>query len=172
MNPPPGPRARATGRARRAFRPPGVATTRALRLPRPARTALVALSLACGGTAGADLEAIRAEIEDVTRRWERSLVAGDPAGAVTDVFTEDAMRLPAGEAPVRGRAAIAEALAGSVALSEARFDIDELEAEGGLAWARGTYAVRAPDGQVFSGKFLEVWRRTSAGWRIHRVMWD
>lgn len=133
----------------------------------------MALALACGGgAAGTDLETVRSEIEEVSRRWERSLVEGDPAGAVAEVFTEDAMRLPAGEAPVRGRTAIAGALAGSVALAEARFEIEELEAEGDLAWARGTYSVRAPDGRSFAGKFLEVWRRTADGWRIHRVMWD
>lgn len=97
---------------------------------------------------------------------------GDPAGAVADVFTEDAVRLPAGQPPVRGRPAIAGALAGSAALAEARFDIEELEAEGGLAWARGTYTARAPEGRSFTGKFLEVWRLTPEGWRIHRVMWD
>lgn len=140
--------------------------------PRLALTPILVLGLACGGGAGADHETARAEIEEVTRRWERSLVEGDPAGAVADVFTEDAIRLPAGEPPVRGRAAISRALAGSVALTEARFEIEEVEIEGALAFATGRYAVTAPDGQSFGGKFLEVWRHTADGWRIHRVMWD
>lgn len=122
--------------------------------------------------AAPDVEAARAEIEAVTRRWEASLIAGNPAAAVPDVFTEDALRLPAGDDPVRGRAAIAAALAGSVALSSVRFDLQEIEVEGDLAYAAGTYEVRTPDGQSLTGKFLEVWKRTAEGWRIHRVMWD
>jgi len=99
-------------------------------------------------------------------------VAGDAATAVPDVFTEDALRMPALEDPVRGRVAIGEALAGSVALASARFDLAEIEIEGDFAYAVGRYAVRPPGGQELTGKFLEVWKRTAEGWRIHRVMWD
>lgn len=136
---------------------------------------------ACGGdgsgaAAGAagpgDAAAARAEIEAVTRRWEASLLAGTPDAAVADVFTADALRLPSGAPAVRGHEAIERALAGSAPLLEARFTIDDLEVEGGLAFANGTYRVRGPDGAELSGKFLEVWRRTGVGWRIHRVMWD
>jgi ketosteroid isomerase-like protein len=121
---------------------------------------------------GADADTVRAELETVTRRWEASLVAGDPVGAVTSVFTEDAVRLPAGEPPVRGWSAISAALDGSAALVSADFRIEDVDAAGDLAYASGTYSVRAPDGRELSGKFLEVWKRTSRGWRIHRVMWD
>lgn len=120
----------------------------------------------------ADPEAVRAEIEAVTRRWEASLRAGTPELAVAEVFTPDAVRLPSGAPAVRGHEAIERALAGSAPLSEARFTIDDLEVDGRLAFANGTYRVRGPDGVELSGKFLEVWRRTDAGWRIHRVMWD
>jgi len=99
-------------------------------------------------------------------------MAGDPAAAVPEVFTEEALRMPALEDPVRGRVAIAEALAGSVALASARFDLSEIEVEGNLAYAAGRYSVRPPGGQELTGKFLEVWKRTAEGWRIHRVMWD
>lgn len=125
-----------------------------------------------GAAVSADPEAVRAEIEAVTRRWEASLRAGTPELAVAEVFTPDAVRLPSGAPAVRGHEAIERALAGSAPLSEARFAIDDLEVDGGLAFANGTYRVRGPDGVELSGKFLEVWRRTDAGWRIHRVMWD
>lgn len=124
---------------------------------------------ACSDAVVADAEQ---EIREVTRRWEAALVAGDPAGAVEHVFTEGALRMPAGEPAVRGRGAIAEALAGSVALAGARFDLEDIEVDGRLAYAAGTYRVQAPGGEVLTGKFLEVWRKTGAGWRIHRVMWD
>ena len=130
---------------------------------------------ACGpGEAGlsAEAAAARAEIEAVTRRWEASLLAGMPDLAVTEVFTPDAVRLPSGEPAVQGHEAITRALEGSAPLREARFTIDDLEVDGRLAFANGTYRVRGPDGVELSGKFLEVWKRTAAGWRIHRVMWD
>ncbi len=137
-------------------------------------------SAACGGgesgvgetPAPADTAAVRAEIERVTRRWEASLIAGAPDEAVADVFTPDAVRLPSGEPVVRGHDAIVRALAGSVPLREARFTIEDLEVDGDLAFANGTYRVRGPDDVELSGKFLEVWKRTGTGWRIHRVMWD
>jgi ketosteroid isomerase-like protein len=125
-----------------------------------------------GCTAGDTVQAAREEIREVTRRWESALVAGDPAGAVDGVFTEDALRMPSGEPAVRGRRAISAALAGSVALAEVRFELDEIDVDGGLAYAAGTYRVRASEGEALSGKFLEVWKHTAAGWRIHRVMWD
>lgn len=123
----------------------------------------------CGGSHGADA---RAEIEAVTRQWEAALVAGTPDLAVADVFTEDAVRLPTDEPVVRGRAAIARALTGSVPLETARFVIEDLEVDGDLAFANGTYSVQVADAEALTGKFLEVWKRTAAGWRIHRVMWD
>ena len=143
------------------------------------------LAAACGAGSGAgeaggsgeaglsaDAAAVRAEIEAVTRRWEASLIAGTPEAAVAEVFTPDAVRLPSGDAAVRGHEAIARALEGSAPLLEARFTIDDLEVDGSLAFANGTYRVRGPDGTELSGKFLEVWKQTAAGWRIHRVMWD
>ena len=127
------------------------------------------LVAACAGGGGGDAETA---IREVTRRWEEALVSGDPAGAVESVFTADAIRLPANEPAVRGFEAIRGALAGSIALEEARFDLEDIEVSGSLAYASGTYRVRVPQGQTIVGKFLEVWKRTPAGWRIHRVMWD
>ncbi len=123
-----------------------------------------------GGTVA--VEAVRAEIERVTRRWEASLIAGVPGEAVADVFTPDAVRLPSGEPAVRGHEAIERALAGSVPLRAARFTIEDIEVDGNLAFANGTYRVRGPDDVELEGKFLEVWKRLETGWRIHRVMWD
>ena len=141
--------------------------------------ALVAAAACGGGTPDAGegggtvaVGAVRAEIERVTRRWEASLIAGAPGEAVADVFTPDAVRLPSGEPAVRGHDAIVRALAGSVPLLEARFTIDDLEVDGDLAFANGTYRVRGPDDVELDGKFLEVWKRLETGWRIHRVMWD
>ena len=117
-------------------------------------------------------EAARAEIESVSRVWEASLLAGQPSEAVSEVFTRDAVRLPSGEEAVRGQPAIIEALAGSARLIEARFTIEDLEVDGSLAFANGTYRVRAEGNEQLTGKFLEVWKKSAEGWRIHRVMWD
>lgn len=131
---------------------------------------IVVLGAGCGGedaAAGAE-----AAILEVTRQWESALVAGAAPAAVESVFTEDAIRLPAGESPVRGRSAIRGALSGSTALRMARFEIEDLEIDGDLGYATGTYTVSVTGEDRLTGKFLEVWKRTSAGWRIHRVMWD
>ncbi len=127
---------------------------------------LLSVLTACGDATA------RAEIESVSRVWEASLLAGQPAEAVSEVFTKDALRLPAGEEAVKGQPAIIEALAGSARLTEARFMIEDLEVEGNLAFANGTYRVRAEGGEELTGKFLEVWKKSNRGWQIHRVMWD
>jgi len=127
---------------------------------------LLSVLTACGDATA------RAEIESVSRVWEASLLAGQPAEAVSEVFTKDALRLPAGEEAVKGQPAIIEALAGSARLTEARFMIEDLEVEGNLAFANGTYRVRAEGGEELTGKFLEVWKKSNQGWQIHRVMWD
>lgn len=134
--------------------------------------AAIAVAPGCSPRGGSDLRDAEAGIREVTRLWEAALVAGEAAEAVPDVFTADAIRLPADEPAVRGHAAIREALSGSVALAEARFDIEDIDVDGDLAYAAGTYRVRSPEGTSLTGKFLEVWKRTPAGWRIHRVMWD
>ena len=131
---------------------------------------IVAVAAACGGVGGNG--GPEAAILEVTRRWESALVAGEAAQAVGSIFTEDAIRLPAGEPAVRGRSAIRDALSGSAALSSARFDIEDLEIDGDHGYATGTYTVSVTGEDRLSGKFLEVWKRTPAGWRIHRVMWD
>ena len=130
--------------------------------------------IGCGAMADKadETRAARAEIEEVTRRWEAALRAGRPQDAVAEVFSPDAVRLPSGAPAVRGQAAIAAALAGSAPLVEARFTIGDLEVDGGLAFANGVYRVKTAEGWVLGGKFLEVWKRTPDGWRIHRVMWD
>ena len=127
---------------------------------------LLSVLTACGDATA------RTEIESVSRVWEASLLAGQPAEAVSEVFTKDALRLPAGEEAVKGQPAIIEALAGSARLTEARFMIEDLEVEGNLAFANGTYRVRAEGGEELTGKFLEVWKKSNRGWQIHRVMWD
>lgn len=131
-----------------------------------------AVTLAGCGAAGPDPDRVRAELEAVTDVWEASLLAGTPAAAVPEVFTEDAVRLPVGAAPTRGRAAIAAALAGSAALEHVSFELEDVEVDDRLAFANGVYEVRPPGAATLTGKFLEVWKRTDAGWRIHRVMWD
>ena len=139
------------------------------RLFSPGAALLTAMALAaCGSPRAAAIE----EIREVSERWEAALVAGTPSSAVADVFTEDALRMPAGSPPVRGRSAIAAALEGAVPLAEASFDLEDVGVEGDVAYAAGSYRVRSAAGDQQTGKFLEVWRRTPAGWRIHRVMWD
>ncbi len=137
----------------------------------PAAVACLAgIAAACGGAP--DPAAVRVELEAVTRRWEEALRAGRPDEVAPEVFTLDAVRLPPGEPPVRGLTAIEAALRGSAPLAEVRFRISEVEVSRDLAHAMGTYVVRTPSGERLAGKFLEVWKRTGEGWRIHRVMWD
>ena len=117
----------------------------------------------------ADPAAVRTEIEALTARYQTAARAGD-ADAIAALYTDDAVLHPSGKPAVRGRAAVDAHMAASHAepteLTFTTVDVVASEA-GDLAYEVGTAVW--PDGP---GKYLTVYRRTQAGWRIVADTWS
>ena len=123
---------------------------------------LVAFLLtACAHASGAEHELIRADAtfnDDTAARGVDGWVAA---------FAEDGAMLPAGGAMKKGPAAIREAMGGlgkTLKLTWAPV-FARVSDDGTLGYTIGNYTAETPRG-VVQGKYLTVWRKTPAGWRV------
>jgi len=139
------------------------------------------VSVACGQT---DEEVRRgddqlAAVRAVTARIIRADNAGD-LDAVIELYTEDAVLLPPGRAPIEGRAAIREHYAGIFQDYVLQVEIasEETHVAGRWAFDRGRTRGRArPKGggtaAVIDDKYVMVLRYDAEpGWRIARLIWN
>lgn len=147
--------------------------------------ALAGVVCACGadvepGTGSGTEPTAAAAIEARGAEWERAARAGD-GSALASLYTTDAVLLPPGAPPVRGRQEIErvfEAQFSGLDAVEVEFTTDELEVAGDLAYRVGRYEarVRRDAGSVTlraRDKFVEIWRRDDGGgWRIARDIWN
>jgi uncharacterized protein (TIGR02246 family) len=117
---------------------------------------------------------VTADIAAANDAFMAAFAEGDGAG-VAALYTEDAKLLPPGSDPVDGRAAIAEfwqALIDS-GVAEARLMIDEVENLGDTAYEVSHYAMYDGDGNLLGeGRYIVIWKRTDAGWKLHRDLWN
>ena len=135
----------------------------------PATDAPVAEAPAAPVQTVSDTASVRPAIEALTASYQAAARAGDTA-AISALYTDDAVLQPSGKPAVRGRAAVDAYLATSYAepteLTFTTVDVVASEA-GDLAYEVGTAVW--PDGP---GKYLTVYRRTDAGWRIAADTWS
>lgn len=110
----------------------------------------------------------RAAIEALTASYQAADRAGDHA-TIAALYTDDAVIHPANEPAVRGRAALDAYFAENSAPQDVTFTTAHIgiSEAGDLAYEVGTIA--SPDGP---GKYLTVYRRTDAGWRIVGDSWS
>ena len=92
---------------------------------------------------------------------------------VVDLYTRDALYLPAHANPIHGRKNIREFLRESMRLGATDFTlrIDFIQRAGTLAYDVGHYSIRPPqpDGskKLDQGRYLVVWQRQETGeWRM------
>lgn len=102
------------------------------------------------------------EVERVLRDYERGWRAGDEA-ALAALFAEDGFILQNGRPPVRGRAAIQQAYAGSS--GPLRLRALEYAVDGSVGWIVGAFGYGEGDAEM--GKFVLALRRAPGGpWMI------
>ena len=115
----------------------------------------------------------RSAIEAANQEFESSAGRGDGPG-VAALYTARGQLLPAQSDFVSGTAAIGE-------FWQAVFDSGiegvslvtvELESYGNTAYEVGKFELNGANGQVVDhGKYVVVWKKEGASWRLHRDIW-
>jgi uncharacterized protein (TIGR02246 family) len=135
----------------------------------------IALVVCCLVGLAAPALAQKAEIEAANAKWIEFFNKGDFAG-VGSLYTEDATAFPPGSAMVKGRAAIA-ALWKSLAEQVGDPRLTTLDVKPlGPAAAReiGTFSLktRGPTPKEVSGKYVVVWEKVGADWKLAADIWN
>jgi ketosteroid isomerase-like protein len=125
-----------------------------------------------------DTAADRASLEAEAPAWFDHYNRGD-ADAVTNLYAEDAVIMPAGAPAITGRAAFRDYIAADIAQSKAAGLVMKSGAvtgvgvAGDVAWLSGNYSVADASGAtVDDGKYLSVYQRTAEGWKLIRDIWN
>jgi uncharacterized protein (TIGR02246 family) len=91
------------------------------------------------------------------------------------LYTEDAIALPPGAGQVQGREAIDAMWKSMLTLPLSSIELTTSEVGGGVdtAWEVGRYRLIQNDGSTAdTGKYIVVWKKMEAGWRLHRDIWN
>lgn len=136
---------------------------------------MVAL-VAAGPALAADK--VRAAIEAGNRAFVEAFAKGDSA-KIAALYATDAMVMPPGAPPAKGRDAIQKFWQGAMDAGFTNVSVRAAEtgSSGRLAYERGEFAldVRAKDGKTthMAGKYIVVWKRTAKGqWQLYRDIWN
>lgn len=111
-------------------------------------------------------------IDGVNQQFMSAFLAGD-AGAIAVLYTEDALFLAPGMAPLQGHDQIRAFLGGAMEAGISRLVLDstKLEIHGDVAHEVGTYQMYAGDQMADRGNYMVVWHRGDDGvWRLHLDM--
>ena len=125
---------------------------------------LIVMAAGCGqGYQAADPSAITARSD----AWEEALNAGD-VDALVALYTSDARIMAPNEPTAIGSDAVRAVFGGMVdAGLGGTLTSVEASVAGDIGYNVGTYALKAGDETVDTGKFIEIWKRDSDGeWRI------
>lgn len=112
---------------------------------------------------------VRTAIDDANARLVALQKQGDAAG-MGDMYTEDAVLLPAGGPRTEGREAIeafwAENLGSGVA--DVQLTTEDLVPLGAdLVYEIGRYTTTPKDAAPVSGQYLVLWKRVEGQWKLH-----
>jgi uncharacterized protein (TIGR02246 family) len=135
----------------------------------------IALVVGCLLALAGPAFAQKAEIEAANAKWIELFNKGDFAG-VASLYTEDAAAFPPGSAIVKGRAAIA-AMWKSMAEQVGDPQLTTLDVKPlGPAAAReiGTFSLKTkgPSPKEVSGKYVVVWEKVGADWKLAADIWN
>ena len=126
----------------------------------------------------ADTAADEAAIRAINPAWFAAHTAGD-ADTVAALYADDAVLNIPGAPPVRGRAAIREAIAADIAavkaagLANQPGPAPEFGVSGDMAWEWSTFTVTDASGAtVDTGKYVTVYAKRDGKWLIVRDIWN
>jgi uncharacterized protein (TIGR02246 family) len=124
-------------------------------------------------TAGSD----SAAIHELARQFSAAYVRGD-AAAMADLYTADAVIFPERSDAISGREAIRRywTLPAGRRITRHVVTPEHIKIDGRHAYDHGTFEVAGVrDDKAWGparGKYVVVWRREPAGWRIHLDIWN
>lgn len=128
----------------------------------------------CQTAPKSDPAALRSTLEALNRQFMDAFARKD-AVAMGLLYAEDALALPPGAVEVEGRAAIEAMWKGFMALPISQFELRTADVDGNenTAWEFGRYRMLQSDGTVAdAGKYIVVWKKTGAGWKAFRDIWN
>ena len=117
----------------------------------------------------------KADIEAVNARWTEYFNKGDFAG-VASLYTEGATAFPPGAAMVKGRAAIGEmwkSMAEKVSDPKVTtLEVKPLGPSAALEIGTVSLKTKGPTPQEVTGKFVVVWEKVGADWKLAVDIWN
>ena len=128
------------------------------------------------GLAEADKAAIEKATENAQSRFNAQPADFRAHAAVH--YTADAVFMPPNLAEIKGADAIGNWMASYPAVSNAKFNIVELDGSGDVAYVHGSYEMDVtPPGMTVAmhdkGKYLEIWKKQSDGaWKVVRDIFN
>ncbi|MCC7034032.1 MAG: DUF4440 domain-containing protein [Acidobacteria bacterium] len=118
--------------------------------------------------------AARQAIEAANSRFSEALAAGR-AAELAGMYTEDARVFPPGGDVVQGQAAIQKLWQGVIdsGVKGLVLTTADVEPMGDAAHESGTFVMTDGAGRVVDrGKYVVVWKREQARWKLHRDIWN
>jgi len=133
---------------------------------------LVALPALLAGCTPVSTESSAEELLAADRAFAQYSVEAGAAEAFKAYLLENALQLPAGRAPIRGRNAIYESMVQAGGGYTLFWEPQEAEVaesgEMGYTWGTYTFTVATDSGETQSrGKYLNVWKKDEDGeWKV------
>jgi len=121
----------------------------------------------------AHADEVRSAVEAGNRAFIAAFLRGD-ALAVAQLYTENAEVIAPGEPVARGRSAIAAAWKKVIdgGVEDLGLQTAEVESAGDLACETGIVRLVAADGTITQARYVVVWKREGAQWKLHRDIWN
>jgi ketosteroid isomerase-like protein len=136
--------------------------------------AALVVTLVAVQTAFAQSAQARKAIESASAEFSAAFAKGD-AAKIAAMYTADAKAYPPGAAVVSGTAEIQKMWQGMIdsPVKSLELTTEEVEASGNFAYETGRFLLKDAGGQtVDQGKYIVVWKRDGAAWKLHRDIWN
>jgi uncharacterized protein (TIGR02246 family) len=134
---------------------------------------LVALAFALPLSARAQTGDLRAQIEQVSRAWDKAYNAGD-AAAVAALYTKDAQVMAPGADAASGTKAIQALFAQDMAAGvKNTLTTAEVVGAGDHAVETGKWVSTSAGGKHLDhGPYMTLYKKESGGWKLYRDIWN
>jgi ketosteroid isomerase-like protein len=120
---------------------------------------------------------IKTDIDAANARFVAAFNKGD-AGAIGQLYTEQATALPPGAPMAKGRAAVQSVWQGAIQAGYKNIALKALQVDqfGTAAREIGQFSLDAPNPQKqmthVEGKYVVLWRRVGGGWKLDTDIWN